>query len=115
MKKIAILSITFLFLITFDNISGQKSENAKKECFYWFNISIKTVIDDELKRPVIRVNKIYKNMNSGSFTEFAESFKKNLNKNKLCVDPFSTKEIAKETQQCYDIGKLNLYRNTEFY
>jgi len=103
-KTIFLVSFVFLYLI-YNNLSAQKNEkNHDLKCF-WFNISINTVLDQDFNRYVIHIENIDDNIQSGSLDEFAESLKKNLLKNLLCIGPFSEKKLVKNSQKLYEFAK----------
>jgi hypothetical protein len=64
-------------------------------------VNVKT--DKSSRKPVTYIEKIYKNVYKGTFAQFAQSYKENLAKNKVCIGPFSSSKLAFEAQNYYKL------------
>jgi hypothetical protein len=112
MKK-SIITLFLVALAIFSKSFGQEKTKKESDIYFWFEIKIESVIHDDTKKPSLLTNRIFKTINSGSFIEFAISFKENLKSNKIVIGPFINKETAKLAQKCYKISKFSSYEASE--
>lgn len=106
MRKLATLAAALLILTAFNKIQAQMPAKQTIDNLYWFNIRIDKMVDKDSKRIFLHINKLFTKIQSGSFNEFAESYKKNLLKNNLCMGPYPSRDLAQYARDCYQVGRL---------
>jgi hypothetical protein len=111
MKRIRSIAVLLCLTVLFNNIYAQNQVNDKDDTFFWFSLKVNKKIDKFNHKPVTTIEKIYKNVYRGTFAQFAQSYKENLEKNKVCIGPFSSSKLAFDAQNYYKltaVGRNNI-------
>jgi len=107
MKKLLILTVLIISTVIGLNAQSSAKENNDQESVYWFYLKPAFEIDENIKKEVFVIKKVYAKVYSGTFNEFSMIYKKELANTKIAIGPFSNKQEAEKAKAYYSLVSKN--------